>query len=267
MKRLLLVLGLAGLLTSCTTAPVAAPADAASAAATPGQDSIAIAVPRKWQYLVQLPPGYERDGKPWPLVVFLHGSGERGTDLQKVAKHGPPKLVAQGRTFPFILVSPQCPDGLFWSGPEVDEFVAQMVRRYHADPRRVYLTGLSLGGYGVWETAIYNPSRYAALVPICGGGYSADLAGRLKDIPIWAFHGAKDPDVPLAGEQAYVEAVNAAGGHAIITIYPETGHDAWTETYDNPAVYEWMLAHTRREPKHEDAKPAPVEKDSGESPR
>lgn len=241
MKRLPLTVFLVVImLTGCTHTPTPSAANPRS-----GQDSVEFAVPRHWRYLVQLPKGYEQNNHAWPLVIFLHGSGERGDDVQKVATHGPAKLAAQGREFPFILVAPQCPAGLLWSGPEVDEFVAQMMKRYRVDAKRVYLTGLSMGGYGVWEAAIYNPGRYAALVPICGGGYCPELGARLKDIPIRAFHGAKDDVVPLAEARSYVDAVNAAGGHAELTVYPDAGHDAWTETYANPALYDWLLSQKR----------------------
>ena len=239
--RALLFLLLLGLLSACASGPAPVLPGPKS-----GADVASFSAPRQWQYLVLLPAGYEQGSQSWPLVVFLHGSGERGTDVTKVAVNGPPMLTAKGKAFPFILVSPQCPDGLLWSGPEVDTFVELIARRYRVDPKRVYLTGLSMGGYGVWEAGMYNPQRYAALVPVCGGGYSADTAYRLKDIPIWAFHGGKDPYVPLAEAKEYVDAVNAAGGHAKLTNYPEAGHDCWTETYANPALYEWLLAQSRK---------------------
>lgn len=200
-----------------------------------------------WHYLVQLPKGYRADGPVWPLVVFLHGSGERGSDLQMVARNGPPKLVAQGREFPFILISPQCSEGGWWSAASVDAFVEQLSRRYHVDRRRVYLTGLSMGGFGTWDAAGFNPTRYAAIAPVCGGGELPPdiLAERLKNLPVWAFHGAKDDAVPPELSRERVDAINAAGGHAKLTMYPEAGHDSWTETYANAAFYEWLLAQKR----------------------
>jgi len=200
---------------------------------------------RTLKYLVQLPDGYEGGDSKWPLLVFLHGSGERGDNLKQVEVNGPPKLIAAGKRLPFIVVSPQCPDGLPWYGPEIDALVGQLVHTYRVDARRVYLTGLSLGGYGVWDAAIFNPERFAAIMPVCGGGYCAEDAARLKHVPVWAFHGGKDPYVPLQDAKDYVAAVVAAGGDAKLTIYPEGGHDVWTETYNNPEIYTWLLAHVR----------------------
>lgn len=116
------------------------------------------------------------------------------------------------------------------------------------DPDRVYLTGLSMGGYGTWETAIRNPDRFAAIAPICGGG-SRHQARRLKDVPTWVFHGDKDEAVPVGASIEMVDALKAAGGDVQFTRYPEAEHDSWTETYNNPKLYEWFLSHTRGERK------------------
>jgi len=214
----------------------------------PGQTPhrITLALRRPYQYLLYLPAEYGKDERQWPLLVFLHGSGERGSDVNAVARNGPPKLAATGRVLPFILASPQCPERVEWYGPEVDEFVEQLAQRYRVDRKRIYLTGLSMGGFGVWATGIFNPDRYAALVPICGGGWEPANAARLKNVPVWAFHGAKDPEVPLEAEQRYVDEVNAVGGRAKFTVYPETGHDAWTAAYADPELYEWLLKQSRK---------------------
>jgi predicted peptidase len=193
-------------------------------------------------YVLYLPRGYKAEGEQWPLLLFLHGSGERGTDLQLVTTHGPPKLVEQGRAFPFILVSPQCPPGHWWSFATLDVLLRDIVERYPVDENRIYVTGLSMGGFATWTLATEFPGRFAAIAPICGGGipHRAPLLSRL---PIWAFHGAQDPIIPLRYSQEMINAVNAAGGSATLTIYPDAGHDAWTETYKNPQLYEWFLRH------------------------
>ena len=198
-------------------------------------------------YLLFLPQGYGRDlEKMWPLILFLHGAGERGDRLELVKKHGPPNLVEQQADFPFIVVSPQCPAGLWW--PEkLDDLGAlldEVEARYAVDSRRIYLTGLSMGGYGTWSLAQDQPERFAAIVPICGGGSRA-LARRLKDLPVWVFHGAKDKTVPLEESEKMVAAIKRAGGSPRLTIYPDAGHDSWTETYDNPELYEWLLSNVR----------------------
>lgn len=198
------------------------------------------------EYLLYLPEGYGDTEQTWPLMLFLHGAGERGHDLEKVKVHGPPKLVAQGQSMPFIIVSPQCPTGKSWTDPsEVQVLISlldDIVANYDVDESRVYLTGLSMGGFGTWALGSSCPERFAAMVPICGGGDSR-MTRRLRDVPIWVFHGAKDNTVPLARSAEMVEAVKAAGGDIEFTVYPEAGHDSWTETYDNPELYEWLLSH------------------------
>jgi predicted peptidase len=199
------------------------------------------------RYLLYLPKGYgEKKDQKWPLILFLHGAGERGSDLELVKKHGPPKLVDQGKELPFIIVSPQCPAGTWWT-EELDALVAlldDVQSRYAVDPDRVYLTGLSMGGFGSWALGCRHPERFAAMAPICGGG-DWFLAERLKNVPVWVFHGAKDPVVPLRESTEMVDALKRAGGDVQLTVYPEAQHDSWTETYNNPKLFEWFLSHRR----------------------
>jgi predicted peptidase len=198
-------------------------------------------------YLLFLPQSYgENPGERWPLLMFLHGLGERGDDLELLKIHGLPKLVEGRPNFPFIVVSPQCSDLSYWPQevPALNALLDAVVAGYAVDETRVYLTGLSMGGFGTWALATAYPERFAAIVPICGGGKRA-AAGRLKDVPVWAFHGAQDETVPLRRSQEMVDAINAAGGNAKLTVYPEAGHDSWTKTYANPELYEWFLQHTR----------------------
>ncbi|NOX53455.1 MAG: prolyl oligopeptidase family serine peptidase [Planctomycetes bacterium] len=195
-------------------------------------------------YLLYVPPDYDKK-EAWPLVLFLHGAGERGKDLERVKRHGPPKLVEEGKNFPFLLVSPQCPPDHWWNPLELTALLDQVVAQYKVDEDRIYVTGLSMGGFGTWALATYTPERFAAIVPICGGG-EVLTARRLVNLPIWVFHGAKDSVVPLRRSQEMVDAVNQAGGHARLTVYPEAGHDSWTETYNNPQLYRWLLEQRRR---------------------
>jgi predicted peptidase len=203
------------------------------------------------KYLLYLPKNYEQ--KPsWPLMLFLHGGGEGGDDLELVKKHGPPKLIEAGQQFPFIVVSPQCPKGKSWEAFtfELTALLDEIVEKYKVDRYRIYLTGMSMGGYGTWSLASYTPDRFAALVPICGGG-DPSRTRRLAQIPIWVFHGAKDPTVPLKRSEEMVEALKKNGGTPKFTVYPEAKHDSWTETYANPELYEWLLQQrrARTEPK------------------
>src|SRR5262249_36386121 len=130
-----------------------------------------------------------------------------------------------------------------WRPGQLIQLVDHVMKHVSIDPERVYLTGLSMGGFGTWRLAATYPDRFAAALPICGGGDPVKMAKALSRVPVWAFHGAKDPVVPLAESQHMVDAVKRAGGDVKFTIYPEATHNSWTETYDNPAVYEWLLAH------------------------
>lgn len=196
------------------------------------------------KYLLFLPADYGKTDKQWPLMLFLHGSGESGDDLSKVKAHGPAKIVETKKDFPFILVSPQS-SGRGWNPEVLNALLDDIVAKYKVDKDRIYLTGLSMGGYGTWALGAAHPERFAALVPICGGGNPAD-APKLKDIPIWVFHGGKDNTVPLAQSERMVKALKDVGGNVQFTVYPEAGHDSWTETYNNPKLYEWLLEQKRK---------------------
>ncbi len=206
-------------------------------------------------YLLFLPRGYDAQAdKKWPLMLFLHGAGERGSDIWLVAKHGPPKIVAEKPDFPFILVSPQCPAGKTWADDEVLALLDDIEAKYAVDKTRVYLTGLSMGGYGTWSLGIAHPERFAAIVPICGGGDPLKIllpdpkrAEVLKTLAVWAFHGGKDPVVNLSESKRMVEALKKFGCQEVeLTVFPEAGHDSWTEAYANPKLYEWLLQHQRK---------------------
>jgi predicted peptidase len=196
-------------------------------------------------YLLYLPKGYDKGEKAWPLLLFLHGAGESGNDLSKVKKHGPPKLVAAGKDLPFIIVSPQS-RRRGWQPGTLNALLDDVSKKYRVDADRVYVTGLSMGGFGTWALAASRPDRFAAIVPICGGG-NPKTASKLKDLPVWVFHGGKDRAVPVERSEAMVKALKDAGSKSVeFTLYPEAGHDSWTKTYNNPKLYEWLLAHKRQ---------------------
>ncbi|MCK9618603.1 MAG: prolyl oligopeptidase family serine peptidase [Lentimicrobiaceae bacterium] len=207
--------------------------------------SAGITMKTKTPYLVYLPKDYKKDKhKKFPLILFLHGSAERGNDPELLKKNGPPKMAEEGREFPFVIISPQCPEGQWWSVDVLDALLSKLLRRYRIDSNRVYLTGLSMGGFGTWEFAIKRPGRFAAIAPVCGGGDTIHIE-KLKNVPVWAFHGAKDDVVPEARSREMVNALKRIGGNVIYTVYPEANHDVWTDTYNNPALYEWFLSHRR----------------------
>ena len=150
--------------------------------------------------------------------------------------------VANGEAFPFVLVSPQCPEGIWWSVDVLCALLDEVLSKYRIDEERVYLTGLSMGGFGTWSLAMARPEQFAAIAPICGGG-DPDQVRRIKDVPVWVFHGAKDGLVPVQKSEEMVRALEACGGDVKLTVYPEAAHDSWTETYDNPDLYAWFLDH------------------------
>jgi predicted peptidase len=196
------------------------------------------------RFLLYLPEQYAARDQRWPLLIFLHGASERGEDLERVKNNGPPKIVQTQRDFPFIVVSPQVSADMAWDSDSLNALLDELLGQLPIDPERVYVTGLSMGGYGAWNFASEHPERIAAIAPISGAG-EAVRACRLKDMPIWAFHGAEDPIVPLFDDQKMVDAVRACGGHVEFTVYPNVGHDAWTQTYENPELYRWLLEHRR----------------------
>lgn len=202
-----------------------------------------ITINAKLDYLLSLPADYGQSKKTWPLVLFLHGSGESGTNLAKVKTHGLPKLVDLNGPFPFILVSPQSARH-GWNPDVLNALLDKIIKDYRVDKDRVYLTGLSMGGYGTWLLAAEHPEKFAAIAPICGGGDKSD-AKVLAKLPIWVFHGAKDPTVPVKRSEEMVKALREAGGDPKFTVYPDAGHDSWTATYNNPEFYEWLLAQKR----------------------
>lgn len=198
----------------------------------------------KCGYLLHLPPGYATGRKRWPLILFLHGAGERGTDLNLVKKHGVAKIVEAQPDFPFIVVSPQCPTDGWWSSELLAALLDEVEREYRVDNKRIYLTGLSMGGYGTWDLAMAQPHRFAALVPICGRGNPLRVH-RIKHLPIWVFHGAKDKVVPLTNSVDLVRALRKCGAKPKFTIYPDAAHDSWTRTYSDPRLYKWLSKFSR----------------------
>jgi hypothetical protein len=191
-------------------------------------------------YLVYLPPDYGRPNVKWPLVFFLHHSGRGGNML------GLPKLVAAGKQFSFILVAPQCPPGEWWDNDELGGLLDELAEKYAVDPDRVYLTGVSEGSSAGWGLATALPGRFAAIVPVAGGGLPQPLCWKpasLAHLPIWVFDGAKDPLVSAA--EVMVVGLREYGSNVRFTVYPEAGHDAWTQAYSTPELYEWLLKQKR----------------------
>jgi predicted peptidase len=198
-------------------------------------------------YLLYLPDEFESAKTGLPIMLFLHGRGESDGPLSLVAKWGPPQLAADGDKLPFILVSPQCPREDSWSSEtqqaRLSELLDSVVEKYHADPNRIYLAGLSMGGSGSWRMAADHPDRFAAVVPICGRGDLEDAA-KLKELPIWVFVG--DQDRVFEANVQMVDALRKAGSTRVrLTTLENIGHNSWSAAFASPDLYSWLLKQTR----------------------
>lgn len=211
-----------------------------------------------------LRPEHIEPGRRYPVILLLHGAGERGEDNRAQLVHLASTFVKPGirRDFPCFVVVPQCPEQQMWvntpwSLPRHDmpeqispplasalEILGWLEQNLPIDTARRYLVGLSMGGYGVWDTLQRYPGRFAAAVPICGGGDTA-LAPRLKEVPIWAFHGGKDTTVPTIRSVNMAQAVNDAGGNVRLTVFPEAAHDSWNPAFGTPELFPWLFAQRR----------------------
>ena len=183
-----------------------------------------------------------------PVVLFLHGSGERGSDLIHVGDEGLPEILAN-LPEAAIVIAPQCPENSRWTEclEALETVLDEVTARYTADRKRVYLTGLSLGGQGAWYLAVRHPERFAALVPVCGRSNPAE-AQQLVNLPTWVFHGADDEVVPPEESEKIVQALREAGGKAKLTVYPNVGHNSWARAYAEDDLYAWMFAQRQGQP-------------------
>jgi len=211
--------------------------------------SIEIKKTMELKYLENLPNDYSgKNPKKYPLVIFLHGAGERGIDLNKIKKHGIPMLIEKQskilQKYEFISVSPQCPEEYNWNylGETLEIFLKDYIKKTNVDTKRIYLTGLSMGGYGSWNLAFRNPNVFAAVAPICGSAGNGKNYSSIKHIPIWVFHGAKDTIVPLSESTEPVAKLNDLEANIKFTVYPDLEHDSWTKTYENPNFYKWLFS-------------------------
>ena len=239
--KLLLLLALPVILSSQVRAEEPAPGkQVAQQFATKDTDGNETTI-HYWLYLPK-----SHDGKTkLPLLLFLHGAGERGDDLEVVKKHGPPKLCEGQADWPFITVSPQCAKEKRWDAAVLAKLVDHIAASQQGDEKRLYVTGLSMGGSGTWSIIAANPDKFAAAVPMCGRGDAA-AAEKMVALPIWVFHGAKDTGSPLTLSQTMVDAIKQAGGEKVkLTIDPDAGHDCWTKAYADPALYRWLLEQKR----------------------
>jgi predicted peptidase len=191
-----------------------------------------------------IPARYAASARPWPLLLFLHGAGERGYDIEDVKRCGPPMLAARGIAFPMIVCSPQADPGARWQPPRLHALVAALGERFAIDPRRVLATGLSLGGGGVWRWACEFPDDLAGIAPVCGSCDPAAVHAMLR-VPVRAYHGDQDPLVPVARQQAPIAELQRQGGTASLTVFKGVGHDSWTSAYEDAELWRWLLGQAR----------------------
>ena len=197
------------------------------------------------KYLVRYPAGHKA-GDKHPTILFLHGAGTRGDDLGMIRANSFFRITGEYEDFPFVCVAPQCRcvDTWYDYWETLKAFVKDILASDYCDEHRFYVIGNSMGGYATWQMGISMPEVIAAIAPICGGGVAWNT-GRLKDVPVWAFHGAKDPAVNIAESIRMVDGVNERGGNAKLTVYPDVQHDCWLNAYADPALFEWFLSHTK----------------------
>ncbi len=201
-------------------------------------------------YYVFLPEDYSPE-KKYPMVVFLHGAGERGNgkdELYKIQKHALPKYAAAGKKFPFILLCPQCPGRVVWNNVvfELKALIDKVAEEYNADMSRIAITGISMGGFGTWEMGLTYSNYFCAIAPVCGGGLSWRCSN-LMNTPVWAFHGDIDDAVPIKNSLEMVDSVNSKGGNAKLTIFHGVGHDSWDNAYLETTVLDWILTQKRED--------------------
>jgi len=233
-KRLLLSASV--ILSYCLASAQTAPADTPTTKHGTVQD---------YPSLVRVPDGYnDTPAKQWPLILFLHGAGERGNDLTKIKNQGPQAYIDQGHPLPFIVVSPQCPEGEDWSPRKLAKLLNEIEAGYGVDPKRIYVTGLSLGGRGTYDLAAAYPQKFAAIA-VLSARDSPEIADRLRTVPVWIFHGGDDQVVPVSYSRAIADRLRKAGGDVKLTIYPGVGHGGWDKIYADPALYAWFLVHAR----------------------
>ena len=183
-----------------------------------------------------------------PLLVWLHGASLRGTDVQMVKRYGPPAVALRRGDFPFVILSPQCPPGQLWTDAgALMRLVDEVIIAHRVDQKRVYLTGLSMGGGGAWFLGSKYPNRFGAVVPMCGPTQPAQWAKGLQKMPIWCFHGENDDVVPLKRSTDMVKALKKVGNKPKFTIVKGKGHDITSLYYDDD-IYKWILSKKIRKP-------------------
>lgn len=196
-----------------------------------------------YKYLLYLPKDYSTSDKMYPVMIYLGGGSQRGEDLNKLKTFGPPSLISKGREFDFIIVSPQCPEGKTWTSEKwFDSLAASLISKYRIDSNRIYVTGISIGGYGAWQVAMDYPGKFAAILPLCGGINNSDTSNisKIKRLPIWTFHGTADDMIPFEETDRVFRKLKALKSPIRFTRIKNAGHGI-QYLYEDPKIYRWML--------------------------
>ncbi len=202
----------------------------------------------KLSYYLYYPQGYESNlEKEFPLLLFLHGGGESGDSLQSIKRNGPPKLIVEGKQFPFLILAPQNPyKRKWWNVRAVNQLLDSIVLNNRVDRRRIYLTGLSRGGGAAWEMAVQYPEKFAAMAVVCGMTPVPYAAWIDKKMPIWVFHGEEDKSIPISESEDMVNALKKMGYDVRFTRYPGVGHNSWIQAYNTDELYDWFMEQKRK---------------------
>ena len=194
-------------------------------------------------YYLYFPKDYKSEkNKKFPLLLFLHGGGESGDSLSTIKSNGPPKLIVEGKQFPFLILAPQNPYKMkWWNTRAVAQLLDTIVANNRVDKNRIYLTGLSRGGSAAWEMAVQYPDKFAALAVVCGMTPLPYASWINKDLPIWVFHGDQDKSIPISESVNMVDKLKAMGYNVKFTIYEGVGHNSWEKAYTNEALYSWFV--------------------------
>ena len=201
------------------------------------------------EYYIYYPEGYfTSEDLEFGLMLFLHGGGESGQNLDKLKDNGPPQLLAEGKQFPFLVLAPQNPHAKkWWNTHAVEQLLDSVVANNRVDPDRIYLSGLSRGGSAAWTMATQYPQRFAALAVVCGMAPVAYAHWVDRKMPIWVFHGAEDPVIDVGESDRMVAKLRQMGYKVRYTRYPEVEHDAWTKAYRTDSLYTWMAEQRRNQ--------------------
>ena len=200
-------------------------------------------------YYLYFPSDYKANGsKEYPILLFLHGGGESGGNLTDLQINGPPKMIVEGKEFPFLILAPQHPHKRkFWNTNAVIQLLDTIVANHRVDKQRIYLSGLSRGATASWELAVQYPDKFAAMAVVCGMTPLPYASWIDKNMPIWVFHGEDDPVILVSESENMVNKLKSMGYDVTFTKYPDVGHDAWTKAYQEDELYEWLMSQNRKE--------------------